>query len=175
METLRALILTPHRLPNRVAGWQQAICLVVLGKGDVLEEYEATVSSPSVTLRIPAVVCLRREVDMYKTGIKFSRQTVLLRDGYRCCYCGKRKRPEDLNYDHVLPSSRGGKTTWTNIVTSCYPCNTRKGRRTPEEAGMRMHFRPHRPKSLPAHPILLSAKNIPALWTPYLAPMADTA
>jgi hypothetical protein len=67
------------------------------------------------------------------------------RDRHLCCYCGAHKRAEQLTRDHVVPLSRGGKDRWENIVTSCKPCNQRKGARTPEHAGMLMLYVPYIP------------------------------
>jgi 5-methylcytosine-specific restriction endonuclease McrA len=165
----RTLILNAWMSPHSIATWQQAICLLVTGKVDVLEEYEAEVCSPSVAIRIPAVARLRKQLSTHKKGVKFSRVNILTRDGFRCCYCGHRKTPRELNYDHVVPRSKGGKTVWENIVTSCYACNARKGRRAPKEAGMRMHFQPHTPRVLPmTQPLLVSVDTMPDAWRPYL-------
>jgi len=82
-----------------------------------------------------------------------TRIRVLERDGFRCCYCNAVKPFEDLNVDHVVPVSRGGRRRgWTNVVTSCFKCNEKKGDRTPQEAGMVMHFQPFRPGHLPPPP-----------------------
>jgi 5-methylcytosine-specific restriction endonuclease McrA len=165
----QTLVLTPAMAPIRIACWEESVVLVWQGKADALELYEATVSSPSITLQIPAVVRLHKNVHMHKNGVKFSRINVLTRDGMRCCYCGEKKRPRDLDYDHVLPRSRGGKTTWGNIVTSCKPCNRRKGSKTPQEAGMKMHFKPYTPTTLLRHqPLLFLVGHVPAEWAPYL-------
>jgi 5-methylcytosine-specific restriction endonuclease McrA len=165
----RTLILSARTSPHSIATWQQAICLLVTGKVDVLEQYEAEVSSPSMTIRIPAVVRLRKELSTHKKGVKFSRLNVLTRDGFRCCYCGHKKSARELNYDHVVPRHRGGRTVWENIVASCYRCNLRKGNRTPLEAGMRMHFQPYRPRVLPmTQPMLVSVDTMPDVWRPYL-------
>jgi 5-methylcytosine-specific restriction endonuclease McrA len=172
----RTLILNAWMAPHSVATWQQAICLLVTGKIDVLEEYAAEVSSPSVTIRIPAVARLRKELGAHKRGVKFSRVNVLARDGFRCCYCGQKKSARELNYDHVVPRCKGGRTLWENIVTSCYACNARKGRRTPKEAGMRMHFQPHRPRVLPmTQPLLVAMGAVPDAWKPYLLDEARAA
>jgi len=173
---LRTLVLTPHMTPNRIAVWEESVVLVWQGKADALEFYDATVSSPSVTLQVPAVVRLHKMVHMHKNGVKFSRINVLTRDGMRCCYCGERKKPRELNYDHVVPRSRGGKTVWSNIATACLSCNRRKGNRTPTEAGMRMHFQPHAPRSLERYqPLLFLANEMPAQWVPYLGDQAVSA
>jgi 5-methylcytosine-specific restriction endonuclease McrA len=122
-----------------------------------------------VTIRIPAVARLRKKLSTHKKGVKFSRINVLTRDGFRCCYCGHKKSARELNYDHVVPRHTGGRTVWENIVTSCYGCNSRKGNRTPEQAGMRMHFQPHRPRTLPmTQPLLVAIDKMPEVWRPYL-------
>ncbi|HEV2458971.1 MAG TPA: HNH endonuclease [Ktedonobacterales bacterium] len=156
--------------------WQAAVCLAVLDKVDVLEEYDVDCNSPSTKLKVPAVLRARTQFKMHKDGVNFSRNNVLARDGRRCCYCGKRKHPRDLNYDHVVPRIQGGRTVWENIVTSCYGCNSRKGGRTPQQAGMVMHYQPYRPASLTAtQPLLLDLDNIPEQWRPYLTAISLTA
>jgi 5-methylcytosine-specific restriction endonuclease McrA len=174
---LRTLVLTPWMQPHGIVGWQAAIVLVVDGKVDVLKSFGATVASAGnhyegrkpIVIEVPAVMRLRKAVKMHKDGVKFSRANVLTRDNCRCCYCGHRKSPKELNYDHVLPRVQGGKTIWENIVTSCYPCNGRKGSRTPQQAGLKMHFQPYRPHSLSgARPILFDLGRAPKVWLPYL-------
>jgi hypothetical protein len=74
---------------------------------------------------------------------KVSRKTILIRDGHRCMYCGERKKTgADLELEHVIPRSQGGKSTWENLVAACKPCNRRKNDRTPEQAGMKLIHRP---------------------------------
>jgi 5-methylcytosine-specific restriction endonuclease McrA len=181
---LRTLVLSPWMQPHGVIGWQAAIILTVDGKVDVLEEYEATVASAGnryenrapLVFEVPAVVRLRKAVRMHKDGVKFSRSNVYTRDHCRCCYCGERKTPKELNYDHVVPRDRGGKTVWENIVTSCFVCNGKKRNRTPQEAGMKMHFQPHRPRVLGnSRALLIDVAKMPELWTPYLTQVAESA
>lgn len=173
---LRTLILTPHTSPHRIARWEEAIVYMFDGTADVLETYDATVSSPSVTIEVPAVMRLRKEIRANKNAIKFSRVNVLSRDGFRCCYCGERKKPRELTYDHVVPRCRGGKTIFRNIVSACRGCNSRKGRRTPAEAGMKMHFKPFVPKVLPiSMPLLLDVASMPERWLPYVSGEARSA
>lgn len=172
----RTLILNAWLQPHSIATWQAAIVLLVTEKADALENYEATVSSPSLTLAVPAVMRLRKEISKWKSGVKFSRVNVYTRDGFRCCYCGHKKTTRELNYDHVNPRERGGRTCWDNIVTACKKCNARKRNRTPVEAGMRMHFQPHKPRVLPMMaPLLIDADTMPDIWRPYLAATAQTA
>lgn len=167
--SLRTLVLTPWMSPHRIASWQAGVTLVVLGKGEILEGYDVECSSPSVRIQVPAVVRLVKEMHANKKGAKFSRINIYTRDGFRCCYDGKKYAKHELNYDHVLPRSRGGKTDWENIVTSCIQCNLRKGKKTPAEAGMRMHFQPYRPRVLPmTAPFLVDVANMPEQWIPYV-------
>lgn len=175
-DRLRTLLLTPWMSPHRVIGWRKAICHVVMGEAEALESYELVCASPSIRLQIPAVLRLTREMRANKSGPKFSRPNVYQRDGHRCCYDGERHPVRELTYDHVIPRSRGGRTDYMNIVTACKACNFRKGNRTPTEAGMRMHFQPFVPRTLPmTGPILMPVEQMPALWLPYVRSLARTA
>ena len=167
--TTRTLMLTPWMAPYRVISWERAIVLSYLGKVEVLEEYDEYVPAPSITLRTPAVVRLTKARVPTQNKVRFSRINVLLRDGFRCQYCGAKRPASELNYDHVLPRVRGGRTIWENIVTSCYACNDRKGSRTPVEAGMTLLRRPVTPKSLPLPPVIRPGTIVPEVWRDYCA------
>jgi 5-methylcytosine-specific restriction endonuclease McrA len=155
--------------PYRVISWERAIVLSYLGKVEVLEEYEECVPAPSITLRTPAVVRLTKARVPTQNKVRFSRINVFLRDGFRCQYCGAKRPANELNYDHVLPRVRGGRTIWENIVTSCYACNDRKGSRTPAEAGMTLLRQPGTPKSLPLPPVIRPGTIVPEVWRDYCA------
>jgi 5-methylcytosine-specific restriction endonuclease McrA len=155
--------------PYRVITWERAVVLSYLGKVEVLEEYDEELRAPSITLRTPAVVRLMAGSVSTKSKVRFSRMNVFLRDGFRCQYCGEKKLMDELNYDHVLPRTRGGKTAWENIVASCYACNDRKGSRTPEEAGMKLLRRPFKPTSLPFAPVIRPGTAVPLEWQNYCA------
>jgi len=169
----RTLMLTPWMAPQRVISWQRAVVLLYLGKVEVLEEYDDWLVAPSTAIRTPAVVRLSPHVTggsvSRKNKVRFSRTNVFTRDGFRCQYCGDRKGTDELNYDHVVPRVRGGKTGWENIVTSCYACNDRKGSRTPDQAGMKLLRKPFKPTSLPLAPVLRSGKDVPSAWRVYCA------
>jgi 5-methylcytosine-specific restriction endonuclease McrA len=160
------LMLTQWMAPHRVISWQRAIVLLCLGKVEVLEEYDDTIVAPSITLQTPAVVRLTKGKVSTTRKVRFSRVNVFTRDGFRCQYCGVRKPMDGLNYDHVVPRVRAGKTAWENIVASCYACNLRKGSRTPDEAGMKLLRKPFRPVSLPFVPIL--RRDVPSAWRHYI-------
>lgn len=162
-----SLLLNSWMLPHRIIPWQEAITLWYLGKVDVLEEYDDVVASPSVTMPLPAVVRLRRQVIGVRRGVKFSRANVFSRDGYQCQYCAIKKPRTELSFDHVLPRTHGGRTGWENIVTACRPCNLKKRNRTPEQAGMRLLRQPVRPTSLPIEPMSFGGREIPFEWRCY--------
>ena len=95
---------------------------------------------------------------------KISRRAVFARDNYRCQYCGATAR---LTVDHVVPKSRGGRSSWDNVVTSCAPCNIRKADRLPEEIGMHPHATPRPPSSDVF--IAVAAPRRPTSWEPYIS------
>lgn len=153
--------------PSRIIGWQDAVTLFFLDKAEIVASYEEELNSPSLRMKMPAVIRLKRPLDRVKRGIKFSRINVFSRDRFCCQYCGQHKEMRELNYDHVVPRVRGGRTVWENIATCCYPCNGKKAGRTPDEAGMRLIRTPYKPKTLPMTFLQLDRKTIPDLWEPY--------
>jgi 5-methylcytosine-specific restriction endonuclease McrA len=127
--------------PLSIWPWQEAVKAVFLERVDVVAQYEQVVHSPSFEMRLPSVISLRDYVSQDRPPA-FTRFNLFLRDGFACQYCGT---GEDLTFDHLIPRSRGGRTTWDNIVTACAPCNLRKGGRLVRESGMRPHRKPRRP------------------------------
>lgn len=115
-------------LPLSTLTWQESIKLLVLDRIQVVEWHDDwQVHSQSLTLNVPSVVLSREYIPRSKQGIKFNRKNVFARDKYICQYCGDIFHPKDLTLDHVLPRSKGGKTSWDNIVTACRQCNYQKG------------------------------------------------
>jgi 5-methylcytosine-specific restriction endonuclease McrA len=106
---------------------------------------------------VPRVIRLLRFDRMPKQKIHLSRRNILARDDHKCQYCGRHFPTQQLSIDHVLPRSRGGETTWENVVCACLPCNLRKGGRTPHEAHMRLLAIPARPKRNPTLVMKLSS------------------
>ena len=159
------LILTQGYMPHRIVDWKKAITMSFTGKVEVVETYDEVIRSVSRAFDMPAVVRLTRPIRRGRAKVRFSRLHVLLRDEHRCQYCGGRFDARDLTLDHVVPRSRGGTTTWTNIVTACVPCNSSKGNRTPREAGMKLRAEPVRPNRL-TFPFtqLRVARTVPDPW-----------
>lgn len=100
-------------------------------------------------IRVPRVVVLSAYEHLPRVRVRFSRLNIYARDGDTCQYCGKVFPRSDLNLDHVVPRSQGGRTSWENVVCSCIPCNLRKGGRTPEQARMKLLKKPVRPRWTP--------------------------
>lgn len=96
-------------------------------------------------IRIPRVILLLIYDRFPPRRVKFTRKNIYKRDENTCQYCGKKFKPQDLNLDHVVSLSRGGKDSWENVVCSCVSCNLRKGSRTLAEAGMSLIRTPKRP------------------------------
>lgn len=164
------LVLSASYEPVARVSWRRAITLMFAGKVEVLEEYQDRhVRSVAVALRVPAVVRFLRALAGRRRAVKFSRENVFARDHGRCQYCGATVAPGAATYDHVLPRSQGGKTSWENVVIACAPCNQRKGGRTPEQARMKLGATPVRPKRLPELRLTLQfGKDVPEAWRPWL-------
>lgn len=119
-------------------------------------------------LRVPRVVHLRRYDRARRPVVRLTRKNVMLRDDYHCQYCASHLPTRDLNIDHVLPRSRGGPDSWENLVTACRECNLRKGRRTPEEASMRLLRAPFAPRWTVTMQILMGLSRPIKEWQPFL-------
>ena len=146
----QTLVLDNAYRPHRIVPWQRAVTLLFLNRVEVVEEYsDRQIHSVAITIQMPAVVRLVNALAKRRHGIKFSRLSILSRDEFSCRYCGRRAPIDRLTYDHVIPKSQGGKTTWENIVTACRSCNRKKDNRTPDQAGMRLLSKPVKPTSLP--------------------------
>jgi 5-methylcytosine-specific restriction endonuclease McrA len=162
------LLLSQSYEPIKVISWQRAISLMFLGKAEVVEEYDNNIRTVSLVFKIPAVVRLLKAFRRFAKPIKFSRANIYARDSHRCQYCGRKAAVADLTYDHVVPRSQGGATTWTNIVSCCFQCNRKKGGRTPKEAGMTLLAAPVRPQWVTAVAIRVSVRSVPDAWRDYL-------
>jgi 5-methylcytosine-specific restriction endonuclease McrA len=164
----RTLLLTPWYFPIQVLHWQDAVKMRYEGTAEIVAEYTDEVCSPSTTWRVPAVMRLRRMPKTKQRGIKFSRVNVYQRDDFRCQYCGQRFPASQLSYDHVVPRSAGGRTCWENIVTACRVCNTRKGNKSCDAAGMWPLHRPWKPKALPLTGPAIDRVQAPSEWHAFL-------
>ena len=167
-DATRTLLLDQGYQPIKVISWQRAITLITLRKVEVVEEYDAQVRTSSMIVQVPAVVRLHKAFRRHARPVKFSRVNIYARDGHRCQYCGATCGIDRLTYDHVVPRSRGGRTTWDNIVSCCVTCNARKSNRTPAEARMALLSTPERPRWMPSVQIRVSTRSVPDAWRDYV-------
>ena len=165
----RVLVLNSAFVPHKVIPWEHAITMIYTDKVEVVQTTDEVIyRNGDVVVKMPSVVRLVRPVVGMKRAVKFSRVNVFTRDGFRCCYCGSPKRMSELNYDHVTPRHLGGRTVWDNIVTACYPCNSKKANRTPEQAAMKLLRRPYKPKSLPITGPRFDPRDVPPEWVEWV-------
>lgn len=127
--------------PLSLWSWQDAIKAVFMDRVNIVSEYDTIVRSPSFDMRLPSVVSLKSYIKPSRMPA-FTRFNVFLRDRFSCQYCGTR---DELTFDHVVPRSKGGLTTWENVVAACSPCNLRKGDKMPSVADMHPLQRPFAP------------------------------
>ncbi len=125
------------------------------------------IRTPTRVVRVPSVIQLVKYDRVPQRGVRFTRRNVFFRDRNRCQYCGQPHSQRELNLDHVVPLSRGGKSTWLNVVVACIGCNSRKGSRTPTEAGMKLVRSPIKPTG---HSVLRPswATRLHAEWRTFL-------
>ena len=172
--------------PLSLWSWQDAVKAVFLDRVSVLSEYETKVRSPSLTMRLPSVIALKDYIPSARRPA-FTRFNVFLRDAFICQYCGDRCPAQELTFDHLIPRSRGGRTTWENVVTACGECNLRKGSRLPREctmfpAAIRASRRPGSCKTTaaPSRPIICTRAGATtstgtASWRVDRAPVSDSS
>lgn len=143
--------------PLSLWSWQDAVKAVFLDRVNIISEYDREVHSPSFKMRLPSVIALKDYVQSARRPA-FTRFNVFLRDRFACQYCGQPFPTHELTFDHVVPRSLGGRTTWENVVTACASCNLQKGNRLPEQCGMQPLARPYQPS---AHQLQLNGRSFP--------------
>ena len=160
------LVLNATFEPINVCTVRRAVVLLLKAKAEVIEHGEWDLRSATHSIHRPVVIRLVTYVriprDTHRR--KITRRAVFARDGWTCQYCGSRS---NLTVDHVVPKSKGGVSTWENIVASCAPCNRRKGNALPRQVGMHLIKEPRTPS--PTVFIHVASPSIPSAWQQYLA------
>jgi 5-methylcytosine-specific restriction endonuclease McrA len=184
------LVLNKLYIPIYLVSWKQAISLLYTGKGQSLDQdlipydyemwneycnmptfdetYYNYVHSITQTVAVPDIIVLKRYAKLPRRDIKYSRDNVFSRDGYKCAYCGKKFNRNDLTLDHIVPKSHGGKNGWRNTISSCKRCNNIKADRTPEQARMPLLFQPKEPRWQDALTNVYKTPNIRPTWSKFL-------
>ena len=160
---MRTLVLNAGYEPLSVVTSRRAAVLIMRGKASMLAEDGSPIVSPSALLPRPAVILLHHYVRVARRRPSApSRRGILRRDMRRCCYCSR----SASTVDHVIPKSRGGESSWENLVACCGPCNVRKGDKTVEQLGWMLHSTPKAP---PNHMWLPAELDAPLqAWVPFL-------
>jgi 5-methylcytosine-specific restriction endonuclease McrA len=132
--------------------WEEAVKLIYEGVAEVIKEDEVKeIHSPSVTMKMPRVIrvntYITKPIDK-KKGVSLTRNNIAIRDNHQCQYCGKDLRNKEQTLDHVIPQSKGGKSTWYNLVLCCKFCNSCKADYTLEESGMILRKIPNKPEDM---------------------------
>jgi len=196
---LQAHVLTLNRgyVAFQIITARRAVCLLVKGLAEVVnvedghfrsynfedwrdiselklefaerDDEEDWLNSVSFSLEVPRVIRLLRYDRVPQHVVKFNRRNIFLRDHSHCQYCNRRFPASQLSLDHVIPRSRGGRTTWDNIVSACLKCNVAKGGRTPREAGMALASRPRKPSRSPLLAQTVNSQKY-ASWRSFLRP-----
>jgi 5-methylcytosine-specific restriction endonuclease McrA len=178
------LVLNRSFMPVHITTVRRALTLLYQGMAKAVnEQYELfnfedwsqlrpragqpTIGLVSGAILVPRVIILVAYDRIPKRHVRFSRLNIFLRDKNTCQYCGRVLARRELNLDHVIPRSRGGTSTWENVVCSCFECNRKKGGRLPEEAGMRLIHRPARPRWTPQMDFKTGA-HFYREWRPFL-------
>ncbi len=160
------LVLNATYEPINVCTVRRAVVLLLKEKAEMVERGDWKLHSASTTMARPVVIRLVSYVRIPRNTHrrKITRRAVFARDDWTCQYCGSRS---NLTVDHVVPRSKGGPSSWDNIVASCAPCNRRKGNSLPRQAGMNLSRPPATPNSDVF--IQVASPTIPAAWRVYLA------
>lgn len=181
------LVLNRSFLPVQITSIKRAVVLVFKGLAKVVDSQyqlydfqswsevslglrDERIHLTKAAIKVPRVIILQFYEKLPRRNVRLTRQNIYLRDKNTCQYCGQQLPRSELNIDHVVPVSQGGKTTWDNVVCSCLRCNHRKGGRTPEQAGLRTLNRPVDPP----HSIFMHVSPKPHLldaWKVYMNPL----
>lgn len=160
----RALVLNASYEPLSVVTTRRAIVLVMRERAEVIETNGKVWHSERITMSSPSVVRLRHYVKIPRARrVPLNRKAIFLRDDHSCQYCS---RPAE-NVDHVIPRSQGGEHAWDNVVASCRRCNSKKGGRTPSQAGLQL-LRPPRPPRRNSWVLVQSGTRVDPAWEQYL-------
>ncbi len=136
------LVLNASYEAINVCAARRAIVLVLKGIAATEEHTAEQVASARMRMPLPSVIRLLEYRRIPRQVRSLSRKNIMLRDHFTCQYCGQTLPASELTMDHVVPRSRGGTSSWENLVACCIACNNRKGNRMPEEAGMKLTRQP---------------------------------
>ena len=166
MDNINVLKLDSAFKPIEIISWEEAFVLTWLKKAYTVEYSDKWVHSATQKFQIPSVIVLFRYIDEKFFTLPCTRKNILIRDENKCQYCAVRFRDADLTIDHVIPRSKGGNSSWNNVVAACKPCNQKKRDYLVENSPVSLIKLPKKP---PYRKILrLRFKNSNKSWIRYL-------
>jgi 5-methylcytosine-specific restriction endonuclease McrA len=165
----RSLLLNSSYEPMKIISWQKALLLWFQDKVEILEYHNLFARSARAQFQLPSVMRLKSYVRPRSYGaVRFCRENVYIRDNFTCQYCGGKHSPKNLTLDHVIPASKRGPKSWTNVVAACKNCNQKKANHTPQAANMPLLKEPTIPNWLPSPELEMKPGNMPTTWYQYL-------
>ena len=145
---MKVAVLNSNYLPLHYIEIKKAMVLIYLGKAEIVKKSQRLMQSAGNIFHVvPKVIRLVKMIKkVFNPRIVYTRTNIFIRDGWTCQYCSKETKK--LTLDHVIPSSRGGKSGWDNVVAACGPCNLKKADKLIDEANMPLKREPRRPSIL---------------------------
>jgi 5-methylcytosine-specific restriction endonuclease McrA len=162
------LVLNASYEPINVCAARRAIVLVLKGVAMTEEENGHFLHSARLAMRVPSVIRLLEYRRIPHQTRALSRKNILMRDRSTCQYCGEVLPSSELTLDHVIPRSRGGLSTWENLVACCHECNRHKGNRLLGEASMKLMREPRAFNLHTSRHIMRMIGRSDAKWRKYL-------
>jgi len=160
----KVLLLNASYEPLNICSWRRALILLLKGKAEKVEAYESLINE---TIHVPSVIRLRYYVVVPYKELPFNRKNILHRDNHTCQYCGKIS--SSLTIDHIIPRSKGGKSTWENVVAACARCNSLKADKLLEDTGLKLRKKPAKPKNYIKFELTKHSKELFNKWDKYTA------
>ena len=161
------LVLNSTYEPMNVAAWQRAVELIFAGKAEAIHNTARQLrSAGGFAIPFPSIIRMLYYVRRKPKRVALTKKNVLLRDNYKCGYCGRPGDRAAMTVDHVVPRAAGGKSSWENLVSACGDCNGRKRDRTPEQARMPLLRKPHEPRTIPF--LIVRRHTADEEWAKYL-------
>jgi 5-methylcytosine-specific restriction endonuclease McrA len=148
-----------------ITSFQRAVKLIFSGKAEVVTGRSQMLKSTRYEMRLPSIIRMLYYIRRPMQKVALTKKNILLRDDYTCQYCNL-KGERLMTVDHVVPKSKGGPSTWENLVCACMRCNNRKNNRTPDHANMPLKRKPKAPKYIPW--IRVKRNTLPDEWHKFL-------
>jgi 5-methylcytosine-specific restriction endonuclease McrA len=160
------LLLDASYRPIKEISWKKAMTLFFQEKIEIIKEYENMwIKSPKKSYKVPAVVRLVNFIFKYPFGVKLTRYNIFIRDMGQCQYCSKKLNKKRFTVDHVIPKSKGGESSWENLVACCHKCNSLKGDTLLGNSGLNLKNKPTQPR---INPLSRTWEEIPPQWKDFL-------